>query len=65
MARSPIALWRNLHLTLTVVWFVAVLPTVIWWNDSIVWVALKSCWANAASHFSAWQGTRAEEKSDE
>ena len=53
--------WRRLHLVMTVVWFSLVVPTVIFWADSVLWVALISCYANAVGHFSAWQATRAEE----
>lgn len=53
--------WRRLHAGLTVVWFIACLPTVIWWKESILWVALISCYANAVGHFSAYQAARAEE----
>lgn len=53
--------WRHIHAALTIAWFVSAVPTLLWWKDSILWVALMSCWANAAAHFSAWQGSRAED----
>ena len=53
------------HLVLTVIWFIAIIPTLIWWKDSVLWVALMSCWANAAGHFAAYQGARTEEKEDD
>jgi predicted ferric reductase len=53
--------WRHVHATLTVVWFLAVVPTMLWLKESVLWVALMSCWANAAAHFSAWQGSRSED----
>ena len=53
--------WRHIHAALTLAWFLAVIPTALWWKDSILWVGLMSCWANAASHFSAWQASRAED----
>lgn len=52
--------WRRLHLTLTLAWFVLIVPTILLWRDSVLWVALISCYANAVGHFSAWQATRAE-----
>lgn len=55
---------RRFHAVATVAWFIAVLPTVLWWKDSVLWVALMSCWANAAAHFAAWQGARSEEASE-
>jgi hypothetical protein len=53
--------WRRVHAVFTVLWFGAVVPTLLWWSESVLWVALMSCWANAAAHFSAWQGARGEE----
>lgn len=55
--------WRRLHATLTLGWFAAIIPTVLWWRESVFWVALISCYANAAAHFGAWQGSRAEDSS--
>lgn len=53
--------YKRLHATLTAAWFLLVIPTVLWWRESVLWVGLISCYANAAAHFSAYQGTRAEE----
>lgn len=56
---------RHVHAVATIVWFVAVIPTLLWWSESVLWVALMSCWANAAAHFSAWQGARSEDAQEE
>lgn len=53
---------RKLHLTLTIVWGLLIIPTVVWWSESILWIGLISVYANFASHWSAYQGTRAEEE---
>lgn len=45
---------------LTVLWALAIVPTLLWWKDSILWVSLMSLWANIAAHAAAWQGSRAE-----
>lgn len=37
-----------------------IVPTVLWWHDSVLWLGLISCYANAVGHFSAYQGSRAE-----
>jgi hypothetical protein len=55
---------RRFHLWATVIWAIAIIPTVLWWKDSILWVALLSCYANAAGHWAAYEGARAEEKAD-
>lgn len=52
---------RRAHLVLTLVWLVLVVPTLLWWGQSVTWVALMSVWANVASHFSGWQAARAED----
>lgn len=57
--------WVYFHLTMTAVWAILVVPTVVWWKESILWVALMSVWANLAAHFSAWQGARAEEEAED
>jgi len=50
----------KLHLWLTVMWIALILPTYLWWKDSIFWVLLISIYANAIGHLSAWQATQAE-----
>lgn len=54
--------WRRLHATMTVVWALLAFPTVAWWHDSVMWVGIMSCYANMVGHFSAYQGSRAEEE---
>lgn len=51
---------RRFHLIATVVWLALVVPTVLWWKQSILWVGLISCYANAVGHWSAYQAGRAE-----
>lgn len=41
---------NTLHTCLTLMWAALVLPTLLWWRDSVLWVALMSLWANIASH---------------
>jgi hypothetical protein len=53
---------RRLHLWLTIIWAVAVIPTLLWWRESILWVAFMSLWANVASHWASYQAVRAEEQ---
>jgi hypothetical protein len=53
------------HLVTTVIWGLLVVPTVLWWGESVLWVALMSVWANFVGHWSAYQASRAEVKQDE
>lgn len=59
--RVPVAWLRRFHAAATVAWLLLIVPSLLWWKDSILWVVLMSVWANVASHFSAWQGARAED----
>jgi hypothetical protein len=62
--RIPVAWLRRFHLAATLTWLVLVVPSLIWWKDSILWVIILSVWANVASHFGAWQAARAEGAAD-
>lgn len=55
----------SVHLTLSVVWGVLLVPTLLWWRDSVLWVAVMSLYANLVGHWSAYQAARAEEKVDD
>lgn len=50
----------RLHAVLTMIWIAAVIPTLLWWKDSILWVGLMSCWANIASHWACHAAAKAE-----
>lgn len=56
-------IWSRVHLGLTCVWFALLVPSLIWWRESVPWLVFMSVWANVAGHWSAYQGSRAEEKS--
>jgi hypothetical protein len=58
--RIPVRYLRRFHATMTGVWLVLAVPSLLWWKNSILWVIVLSVWANVASHFGAWQGARAE-----
>jgi hypothetical protein len=57
--------WVRIHTTLTLIWVALVLPTLLWWRDSVEWVAVMSLWANIAAHWAAAQGARAEESNSD
>lgn len=58
-------LLRRFHMSMTAVWFILIIPTVLWWKDSILWVALMSVWANIMAHFAAYMAARAEKREAE
>lgn len=44
---------QNNHKVQGFIWMGLGIPTVLWWKDSILWVALMSIYANVESSFSA------------
>lgn len=60
-----LAILRHFHAAMTILWALLSIPTVLWWRDSVMWVALMLLWANTVGHWSAWQATRAEEEAKE
>ncbi len=38
-----------------VVWALLVVPTVVWWHNSILWIGFMSIYAIEATHFAAWR----------
>lgn len=53
--------WLRVHLILTWVWVALLLPTVLWWKDSILFIGMASVYANVISHWTAYQAARAED----
>lgn len=51
---------RRVHATLTCAWLIAAVPSMIWWSHSVPYLVFLSVYAAVASHWSAWQGARAE-----
>ncbi len=56
---------RKLHLTLMFLWTGLIIPTLLYWRDSILWVAFMSLYANIVGHWAAYQATRAEKRNDQ
>lgn len=53
---------RHTHAILTVAWLAMVpIALVTGWISSLIFISACSIYANAASHASAWQASRAEE----
>lgn len=53
--------WRRLHGGLFFVWVLLIVPTFLWWMESIKWIVFMSLYAIIVSHVGAWQGARAED----
>lgn len=55
----------DFHKWATIVWILLLIPSILFWKESILWIILMSVWANIAGHWSAYQASRAERKQDE
>lgn len=49
------------HAVMTCVWLSLLVPTLLWWRESVLWVAVMSLYANVVGHWAAYQAARAEE----
>lgn len=49
----------HLHSVLKWAWLLALIPTLLWWKDSILWVAAMSLYANVVGHASAQEAAKA------
>jgi MFS-type transporter involved in bile tolerance (Atg22 family) len=66
MAKRADVKWiRRLHLVMACVWLILAVPTILWWKDSVLWVAILSLYANFAAEASGYQGARAEQAAEE
>lgn len=53
------------HKYATIIWILLIIPGLLFWKESIMFVVLMSLWANIAAHWAAYQASRSEEKMDE
>lgn len=66
MARRKLSrIMLRCNLALTGVWGVLIVPTLLWWKQSVLWVALMSLYANIVGHWSAYQASRAEVQAED
>lgn len=42
------------------IWVVLLIPTLLWWKDSLIWVVIMSWWANVAASASAYLTIKSE-----
>lgn len=55
---------RTIHLALALFWVCLIVPTILWWKESILWIAFMSLYAIVGTHVSAYQGARAEDSNN-
>lgn len=55
---------RKFHGVMALAWTILIVPTLLWWHDSVLWVAVMSLYANIASEMAAWQASRVETRQE-
>lgn len=56
---------ENHDLVESIIWIVLLIPTVLWWKDAVLWVAIMSIYANQKTALAAWKGQRAKKAAEE
>jgi hypothetical protein len=49
---------------MSAVWALMLIPTLLWWSESVLWVAGMSLYANFSSHLAAAKASQAEEAAE-
>lgn len=62
--RSPYTV-ADLHFILMVFWGLSIIPTLIWWRESVLWVAFMSLWANIVSHATGYSAAKGQQLVEE
>lgn len=53
-------LWPKRHKYLMFFWIAMSIPTLIWWKDSVLWVAIMSIYANVEASAAALEANKSE-----
>lgn len=53
------------HRFLMIAWGVLLVPTLVWWRESIAWVVFMSWYANFVGHWSGKEAAAAGEKAED
>lgn len=55
----------NLHRWMQWTWGLLAIPTLLWWRESILWVAFMSLYANFVGHASAVEAAEAKLRAEQ
>lgn len=56
---------ENHDLLESIMWVLLLVPTLLWWKDAVLWVAVMSIYANAKTAHGAWKAGRAKRAAEE
>jgi hypothetical protein len=52
---------RQVHIALVTVWILLIIPTMLFWRDSILWIAFMSLYAIITGHWGAYEAAKAKD----
>jgi len=52
--------WVRIYSIIAVAWVLLMIPSLLWWKDSLLWVIAMSCYANFAGSMASLQAARAD-----
>lgn len=56
-------LWARIHAGAAIVWALLMVPSVLFWKESITWVIIMSAYANFAGSVASWTAARGDRNS--
>jgi hypothetical protein len=56
---------RQVHIALVTVWVLLIIPTLIWWRTSILWIAFMSLYAIITGHWGAYEAAKAKDLAED
>ena len=56
----PPRTWMKIHTVAAVIWALLLIPSLLWWKSSLLWVIAMSCYANFAGSMASLQAARAD-----
>ncbi len=49
---------EKFHFAVMIIWTLLAIPSLLWWNTSIMWLIVMMLYMNAMNHFLHWQQAR-------
>ena len=59
------AFLRAFHGWMTLTWVLMVVPSILWWRNSVAYLVMLSVYAVVMGHWSSWQAARVEVRQEE
>jgi hypothetical protein len=63
MSIAQMSVHEKMHLALTALWVILMVPAILWWKHSVPFLVAVSVYANIAGHYAAYEAARGERRS--